>query len=215
MYADLACPFAYVVHGYWRRLRAEYDGRIQLCHRSLALEYVNREPTPKSTLDVELPLVLVDEPELPYAPWQEAASHWPVTIWPAFEAVACATQQSVMAADDLAWAIRVAFFGQGECISMRHVLLQLAEQTDLDLKQFTDDFDTGRYKQRVIDEARQGWETLSVPGSPTWLLPSGEVVADFGLPEVEADDRKRPRIGKPGVERTERLAFMTAILNRA
>jgi predicted DsbA family dithiol-disulfide isomerase len=215
MYADLACPFAYVIHGYWQRLREDYDGRIALRHRSLALEYVNREPTPKGTLDVELPLLLASETDIPYAPWQAPDVEWPVSIWPAFEAVTCAGLQSLSLADNLAWRIRVAFFSEHKCISMRHVLLQLADTCGLDRAQFEADFDKGRGKQQVIDEARGGWEKLRLPGSPTWLLPSGEVVADFGLPEIEVDDRLRPSITKSGKSPLDRLAQIRSILDRA
>jgi predicted DsbA family dithiol-disulfide isomerase len=215
MYADLACPFAYVVHGYWQRLREEYDGKIALRHRSLALEYVNREPTPKGMLEVELPLLLANEPGIPYAPWLAPDAEWPVSIWPAFEAVTCAGLQSLSLADELAWEIRVAFFNEHKCISMRHVLLELADRSGLDIGQFEADFDEGRGKQQVIDDARGGWETLRVPGSPTWLLSSVEVVDDFGLPEIDVDDRLRPSITKSGMSPPERLEHIRSILDRA
>jgi predicted DsbA family dithiol-disulfide isomerase len=192
MYADVSCPFAYLIHGRWRRLCAEYAGRVEMAHQSLALEYVNQEPTPKATLDVELPILLLGEPEIPYAPWQAPASEWPVTFWPAFEAVKCAERQGIAQADDLAWAIRVAFFAGSCCVSMRHVLLDLAASAGLDRTRFEADYDAGVAKRQVIEEARHGWERLKVPGSPTWVLPSGEQVADLGLPEIDLDERGRP-----------------------
>lgn len=197
MYADLSCPFAYVIHARWRRLRGEYAGRVEVVHRSLALEYVNREPTPKPTLDAELPVLLLDEPEIPYAPWQAPASEWPVTFWPAFEAVKCAERQSLTHADDLAWAVRVAFFAESRCVSMRHVLLELAEGVGLDRARLEADFDAGTGKRLVIAEARDGWERLRVPGSPTLVVPSGEQVSDVGLPDLDVDGRGRPLLKAP------------------
>jgi hypothetical protein len=138
-------------------------------------------------LDIELPLVLAGEPDIPYRPWAAPASEWPVTMWPAFEAVKCAERQGWEAADDLDWAIRAAFFGENRCVSLRHVLLDLAARGGLDIKQFTTDFDSGVAKSRVIAEAREGWEEGKVGGSPTFVLPSGAVYTDLGLPDLELD----------------------------
>ena len=193
LYADLTCPFAYLIAFRLRRLREEYRGRLEIVHRSLALEYVNRQPTPKPVLDVELPILTLSEPELPYQPWSAPESTWPVTVWPAFEAVACAEQQGLELADDLAWAIRVAFFAESRCIAMRHVLLELAEQVGLDMTRFTADFDAGACKGRVIADAREGWERLRVDGSPTLVLPSGEQISALGLPDLELDETRNNR----------------------
>lgn len=188
LFADLACPFAYVAHARWRRLREDYAGRVAILHRCLALEYVNREPTPMALVEAEIAELAKQEPDLPYQPWPGASSSWPVTIWPAFEAVKCTERQGLSQADDLAWEIRVAFFGHGQCISMRHVLVELAGSvTGLDRARFEADFDRGVAKQLVLDESRTGWETLRVPGSPTFVLPSGRQIAAPGLPELDVD----------------------------
>ena len=82
MYADLSCPFAYAVHWHWRQLRREYASGIEIRHKSLALEYVNRVSTPKAGIEVELPVLLLTSPEIPYAPWAAPVSEWPGTIGP-------------------------------------------------------------------------------------------------------------------------------------
>ena len=64
-----------------------------------------------------------------------------------------------MLADDLAWAIRIAFFSENRCISMRHVLIELAAGSGLDAPQFEQDFDSGVCKLMTVAEARAGWET--------------------------------------------------------
>jgi predicted DsbA family dithiol-disulfide isomerase len=187
MYADLACPYAYVSAYRLRRLREEYRRTIVIEHKSLALEYVNREPTPKAVLELELPVLVQEEPGIPYQPWQRPESEWPVTMWPAFEAVKCAERQSLALADDLDWAIRVAFFAQSRCISMRNVLFELAQQVGLDMRRFADDFDQGVTKYQVLQEAQEGWERLRVEGSPTFVLPSGKQISSVGLPEISVD----------------------------
>ncbi len=194
MYADLACPYAYVSAYRLRKLRDEYHGTIVIEHKSLALEYVNREPTPKAVLERELPLLVQEEPDIPYQPWQRIESEWPVTMWPAFEAVTCAERQSLVLADDLDWAIRVAFFAESRCISLRHVLLELAQQVGLDAHRFADDFDRGVTKYQVLQEAQEGWERLRVAGSPTFVLPSGKQISNVGLPEITIDAHYPDRI---------------------
>lgn len=187
MYADLACPYAYVTAYRLRKLCDEYRGTIVIAHKSLALEYVNREPTPKPVLELELPVLVQEEPGIPYQPWQRPESEWPVTMWPAFEAVKCAERQSLALADDLDWAIRVAFFAQSRCISMRHVLFELAQQVGADMERFAADFDHGITKYQVLQEAQEGWVRLRVAGSPTFVLPSGKQVSNVGLPEISVD----------------------------
>ena len=187
LYADLICPFAYLTHHRLRRLRPEFADRLALVHPCLPLEYVNREPTQKPILDLELPILMLEEPGIPYQPWSGSESGWPATIWPAFEAVKCAERQGWRAADDLAWAIRVAFFRDSRCISLRHVLLDLAAEAGLDADRFEADFDGGAGRPAVIAEARDGWDRRRVPGSPTLILPTGEMVGELGLPGLDLD----------------------------
>lgn len=174
MYADLACPYAYVSTYRLRKLHDAYRGTIVIEHKSLPLEYVNREPTPKALLERELPLLIREEPALPYQPWQRPDSEWSVTMWPAFEAVKCAERQNLALADELDWALRVAFFAESRCICMRHVLLELAQRVGLDGERFADDFDRGVTKYQVFQEAQEGWERLHVEGSPTFVFAFGE-----------------------------------------
>ena len=192
LYADLSCPYAYITAYRLRKLRDEYRGRISIVHKCLALEYVNREPTPKRLLDIELAVLMLGEPDIPYQPWNAPESMWPVTFWPAFEAIKCAERQGLELADDLSWAIRTALFADSRCVAMRDVLLALAEQVGLDMTQFEADYDAGVAKRSVIDEAREGWERLRVNGSPTFVLPSGRQVSGLGLPELEMDENGRP-----------------------
>jgi hypothetical protein len=68
------CPYAYVTAYRLRRLREEYRGRVTISYKSLALEYVNRRPTPKPILDNEMPILMLEEPEIPYQPWHAPLS---------------------------------------------------------------------------------------------------------------------------------------------
>lgn len=196
LYSDVHCPYAYVTAYRLRQLRAEYRGIVTISYKSLALEYVNHRATPKPILDNETPILMLEEPDIPYQPWHAPLSEWPVTMWPAFEAIKCAERQGSDAAADLDWAIRTAFFAESQCISMRHVLLALAEKTGLDMPRFVEDFDSGVTKRQILHEAQEGWERLKVEGSPTFVLPSGAQVSYPALPKVTLDEQQHARLDK-------------------
>ncbi len=155
---------------------------------------MNRQPTPKPILDNETPILMLEEPDIPYQPWHRPASEWPVTMWPTFEAIKCAERQDYDLADDLAWAIHTAFFAESRCISLRHVLFELAEGVGVDLARFGDDFDRGVTKRLVLDEAQEGWERLRVEGSPTFVLADGEQRSYLGLPKVTLEAERQFRL---------------------
>ena len=79
------------------------------------------------------------------------------------------------------------FFAQSLCITLRYVLLELAESVGLEMKRFAEDFDRGATKYQVLQEAQEGWEHLHVAGSPTFVLPSGKQISDIGLPDISID----------------------------
>jgi predicted DsbA family dithiol-disulfide isomerase len=81
---------------------------------------------------------------------------------------------------------------------MRHELEKVAEEAGLDVQRFLRDWDSGRFREQILEESRHGWEDLEVPGSPTFVLPSGKQVPNPGAMQVEwAEDhihikRKQP-----------------------
>jgi hypothetical protein len=177
-----------------RKLSKEYRGRIRIEHKSLALEYINKRSTPRGILSEETPVLLLEEPDIPYQPWSRPDSEWPVTMWSAFEAVKCAVQQSDDLAYELDWLIRKAFFEKSRCISMHHVLFELAEQAGLAMGRFEEDFLSGVYRRAAYEDARIGWEQLKVEGSPTFILPSGEQRSYFALPKAKLDPARNYRL---------------------
>lgn len=194
VYSDVHCPYAYLSAYRIRQLLPEYRGRVTIEHKSLSLEWVNKQPTPKPILDNETPTLMLEEPAIPYQPWHAPASEWPVTMWPAFEAIKCAERQGPELANDLDWAIRRAFFAESRCIAMRHVLFELAAGVGAEMDRFAEDFDGGATKRLVLQEAQEGWERLRVEGSPTFVLPSGEQRSYLGLPKVKLDKERHFRV---------------------
>lgn len=194
MYSDVHCPYAYLSAYRLRKLRDEYQGRIIIEYKSLSLEYKNNQVTPKGILDNETPALMLSETDIPYQPWHRPLTEWPVTMWPAFEAIKCAERQNAKLAEDLDWAIRSAFFADSRCISMRYVLFELAEKVGVDMQRFSYDFDHGVTKHLVLQEAQKGWEQLKVPNSPTFVLSSGKQFSNPGQSIVKLDSKQHFRV---------------------
>jgi predicted DsbA family dithiol-disulfide isomerase len=191
VFSDLACPWGYLASFRLGQLEAEWRGRVRLAWRCLSLEVVNSRGTSKYTLDQELPYLLQVEPDIPARPWRRAEWEYPVTMLPAFEALKCAEAQGEEAANAFNWAVRRAFFAESRCVSLRHILLDIAREAGLDVAQFTYDLDTGYYKHLVIKESERGWHMLKVKGSPTLVLPSGVQRPYPAIPELLWDAEER------------------------
>ena len=195
IYSDIHCPWAYLAVYRLRQVWPEYAGNVQIIWRALSLEYINRQGTPKPVLDVEIDLMRERiEPSLPIRRWPRPEWQWPVTFWPAFEALACAQAQSHDAAFAMSWALRQAFFAGGRSPALRHELLeiagQVADEAGLDLARFEEDWDSGRYKAGVIAESRRGWHELKVGGSPTFVLPDGRQISNPAAGEADIDEER-------------------------
>ena len=177
LYSDIHCPWAYLTVYRLRQIWPDYADRVQVVWRSLGLEYINERGTPKRILDPEMELMAQIEPDLPMQLWSRPDSEWPVTFWPAFEALASAQAQSHSAAFEMSWVLRRTFFGESRSPALRHELLAMAREvaatTDLDFDRFKDDWDNGRYKGTVVVDSRRGWRELRVEGSPTFVLTNG------------------------------------------
>src|SRR5574338_659353 len=105
VYHSLECPFAYVAAYWLRQVTPAYAGRVEIGWRALSLEYVNRGQTSKDLLRAELAAIRQIEPGLPVADWTRPDWEWPSTMWPAFEALACAQAQSAAAGTAMSWAL--------------------------------------------------------------------------------------------------------------
>ncbi len=190
VFSDLHCPWAYLATFRLLQLQPEWSGRVRMAWRCLPLEVVNSRGTPKNTIDQEVPYLLQIEPDIPARHWRRAEWEYPVTLLPAFEALKCAEAQGDDAALAFNWAVRRAFFAESRCVSLRHVLIDIAREAGLDLAAFVSDLDSGRYKHLVMQESDQGWNILKVKGSPTLVLPSGEQRPQPATPELlwDADE---------------------------
>ncbi|MBV9281125.1 MAG: DsbA family protein [Chloroflexi bacterium] len=167
-----------------RKVWPDYRGRVRIAFRALSLELKNGRPTPKPVVDTEIPLMQQQEPDLPIGPWSAPAWRYVPTLLPAFEAEKAAAQQGDEAEWEFSWHLRHAFFARSRTICMRFELEEIARDTGLDVARFLRDWDSGLLREVVLSESRRGWEELKVPGSGTFVLPSGKQVPNPGAIKV-------------------------------
>lgn len=192
VYSSIECPYAYLMTYRLRQVLPQFEGRVQVTWRALSLEYINRQSYPKPLFDAERSLFEQIEPNLPWQPWSRPEWQWPVTHWPAFEALACAQAQGPEAALAMSWALRHAYFAESRTLSMRHELFELAgeleRQSALDARRFEDDWDHGRFKNQVAAESFSGWRELHLEGSATLILPDGQRFTNPATGEIDFDE---------------------------
>ena len=182
LYSDPGCPWAHlaVYRFLSARRRLGLDGQVVLDHRAFPLEVFNSRPTPFRILAAEIPVVGGLDPAAGWQVWQGDLTTWPVTTLPALEAVQAAKGQSLAASERLDRALRLAFFAESRCISMRHVLVEAAERAGLDAGALATALDGGDARRAVLDQ-RAAAEESEVKGSPHFFLPDGTNVHNPGI----------------------------------
>lgn len=202
VWSDVACPWATLaVHRLHATRRAlGLDGRVRFVHRTFALELANERPTPWTGLQAEIPVVGGLDPSLGFRLWRRPPWEWPVTTLLALEAVQAAAEQSPAAAEEVDLALRRALFTDSRCISLRHVVVDVAAGCpSVDGDRLAGDLDDGRFRRAVVDQHRSA-EGAGVQGSPHLFLPDGSDAFNPGIdmhqegghgggfPVVDADD---------------------------
>lgn len=201
-FGDIGCPWAHVASHrlHVTRERLGLQDAVRFDVRAFPLELINEMPTPKLILDAELPVAGALEPEAGWQVWQAPAHEWPVTVVPALEAVEATKEQGLRASEVLDRALRVALFGQSRCISMHHVILEIAAETgQVDTVALKEALVAGRARRRIeeyVAIARSG----AVKQSPHLFAPDGTNHPNpgitlhwvhhygVGFPVVDADD---------------------------
>ena len=157
LWSDIGCPWSHAV--IWRlhdaRRRLGLEDRVAFDHHAFPLELFNSEPTPRTSIDAEWPVARTLAPRAGWQAWSAADHAWPVTMLPPMEAVQAAKLQSLAASEELDRGLRRAFFGESRCISLRHVILEVANECDsIDLAALTDAIDTGVARHQLFDDWR-------------------------------------------------------------
>lgn len=182
LYSDIGCPWAHVaVHRLRRaRARAGLDGRLLIDHRPFALELVNERPTPQRVLAGEIPVIAALEPDAGWSVWSAPPYEWPVSTLPAMEAVQAAKTQGLAVAEELDRALRLAFFRDSRCVTMRHVIVDVAQSTPgVDVDAIADALDRGSARRTLMEGFAEARSVAK--GSPHLFLPDGADVANPGI----------------------------------
>ena len=183
---------------------------MSLDHRCFLLEDVNAFPIPKRFLDGEIAVVGALEPDLGWKPWQADPSTWPVTTAPANEAVHAAKLQSPRAAEDLDLALRLAFFRDSRCVSLRHEILDIAKScASVDVDALATALDDGRARGPMMRDYHDHRD--AVQGSPHLFLADGY---DVHNPGIDLPWVGEQGAGYPVVDKDDPTAI-TDILRRA
>jgi predicted DsbA family dithiol-disulfide isomerase len=175
VYADIGCPWAHVaVHRlHAARARLGLEGQVRFDHRAFALELANGRPTPKLTLESEIPVTSGLESDAGWQLWQGKAYEYPVSTLPALEAVQAAKEQGLDASERLDRNLRRAFFGESRCITMLHVILDVAAASDVDVDALREALEAGAARAAVHEQHRAAEADDVVKGSPHVFAPGG------------------------------------------
>ena len=203
VWSDLGCPWSHAV--VWRlhdaRRRLGLEGRVAFDHHAFPLELFNSEPTPRWHIDVEAPVVQQIAPRAGWQPWSAQDSSWPVTLLPPMEAVQAAKLQSLAAAEELDRGLRRALYGESRCISLRHVILEVANETDgVDAVALAEALDDGRARSALMAD----WaiaQTDEVRGSAHVFAPDGSNDQNPGIEIGWEDDGSQ--YGRYWIERDD------------
>ncbi len=199
VYSDIGCPWAHVA--VWRlhdaRRRLALDRAVSFDHRVFPLELFNSQPTPKDELAVELDACASLAPRAGWQPWSAPEWTWPATMLPAMEAVQAAKEQGLAASEQLDRGLRRAFWGESRCVSLRHVILEVAAECDaLDIEPLAAAIDSGRARHAIFEQYEVA-KTDAVDGSPHLFLADGTNLQNPGIEaswEEGADGFWRPSI---------------------
>jgi predicted DsbA family dithiol-disulfide isomerase len=131
---------------------------------------------------------------------------------PPMEAVQAAKEQGLAVSEALDRGLRRAFWGESRCVSLRHVILEVASETDgLDLARLATALDSGRARTAIFEQ----WDvakTDAVRGSPHLFVHDGTNAQNPGL---EVDWREEPEgVWVPTITRDDSYAYYD-LLRRA
>ena len=183
VWSDLGCPWSHAV--VWRlwdaRRRLGLEDQLRFDHHAFPLELFNSEPTPRPEREAEGRLAAELAPRAGWQAWSAPDHAWPVTLLLPMEAVLAAKEQSLAASEELDRALRRAFWGESRCISLRHVILEVAGDCDaVNVDALAAALDDGRARRALLDD----WATArtdEVRGAAHLFAPDGTNAQNPGI----------------------------------
>ena len=180
VFSDLSCAFAHLCVHRMIEARRRADVDVRFVHRHFILEEVNEFPIPKHYLESEIPQIAPLDMDAGWAVWHQPAETWPVSTLLAMEAVRAAEEQGPTAHEQLDRALRLAFFRDHRCITMRHVIVQVAVGCpDVDEDVLAAALDSGRHRAALMGDHASSLDV--VQGSPHLFFADGTDVHNPGI----------------------------------
>lgn len=214
VWSDLHCPWATVTVHRLRLARDRAGLDVVIDPRPWPLELVNEHGTPRAIVVQETAVLANAEPSI-FSAYRNDS--WPSTFLPAFELVAAARRvHGDRAAEDVDYAIRLAFFRNSVDVSIRAGLAQALGLADelrpdggprIDAAAVLAEWDGGSVRADVIAD----WErskSLPIQGSPQVFWPDGSTTHNPGMSDHEWV-RGIPRLHSADADEPGRLLLAT------
>jgi hypothetical protein len=191
------------------RLRAARDRDgidVVFDQRPWPLELVNSRGTPRAVLTQETAVLSTEEPEL-FSAYRDES--WPSSFLAAFELVAAARRVGgLRAAEDVDYALRIAFFRHSVDVSIRAGLeraMKVARKFDaeLDSDAVLHAWSTEPVRADVLADFERS-KALPIEGSPQIFWPDGSTSHNPGFGDIQWRGGI-PRIGKSEPDEPARL----------
>ncbi|MFI7003449.1 dithiol-disulfide isomerase [Nocardia sp. NPDC050175] len=214
IYSDLHCSFAHLAIHQMLRVRTALglDGHIWFDHRAFPLELHNQRVNSLRGVNSEVAVIGALDPDAGWQLWQAPDWEYPVSVLLPMEAVQAAKQQCWAAGEELDRGLRTAFWKSSRCISMRHVIDDVAAACpSIDHNRLFDDLDRGTWRHLLFEQFAQTLGGL-VNCSPHIFLWDG---TDAANPGVTSRWINGPfGVGYPVIEEYDRTVYQR-LLTRA
>jgi predicted DsbA family dithiol-disulfide isomerase len=201
IYSDIHCPWATLTVHRLRRARDANGLDVVFDPRAWPLELVNSHGTPRDTVETETAVLAQHEEEL-FSRFR--GDSWPSSFMPAFETVAAARRAlGVPAAEDVDYALRLAFFRDSADLSVRSAIAEAVQASGVDAEAVMKVWDREPVRADVLDDYARSAE-LPIQGSPQIFWPGGETTHNPGMTDHEWV-RGIPRLRSVDGDAVERL----------
>ena len=201
IYSDIHCPWAALAVHRLRRARDANGLDVVFDPRAWPLELVNSHGTSRDIVETETAVLAQHEEEL-FSRFR--GDSWPSSFLPAFEAVAAARRAlGVPAAEEVDYALRVAFFRESADLSVRSAIAEAVQDSGVDAEAVMKIWDREPVRADVLDDYARSAE-LPIQGSPQIFWPGGETTHNPGMTDHEWV-RGIPRLRSVDGDAVERL----------
>jgi predicted DsbA family dithiol-disulfide isomerase len=210
IYSDLSCAFAHLCVHRLHEARDRLGAEVRFVHRPYLIDELDDFPIPRHFVDLDGPLPAGLDLDGGWEVWSSMPDRWPISTQLAMEAVRAAELQGIVAHEQLDRALRRAFFEEHRSITLRGVILDVAEACQaVDVDELVATLDAGRVRAAFMADLHQGLRF--VKGSPHLFFADGYAVYN---PGVSVSWFGRPGESYPTVELSD-PGIHAALIERA